>query len=584
MAGCARLADAQWLAARVFNGCMAVALAFTEADIRQAAGPRSFERGLGYLGEVEDLEIGSTEITATVYGNSKYRVAVDFSDDRLRGDCTCPHGREGFFCKHCVAVALSVLEIGDDLPRRVEAAQVERQTLESWLESLSREELLAELRGLLDQDPGLRRRFELRAASVNADAAAVRRAVRKLVMLPGRGYVEYSEAFDYAHDVREAAAAIDDLIGAGGAAEAIGIAREALGLLTEAYQSVDDSSGSIGGAAYELLAVHLRACEAAPPDPASLGDYLAGLLLDGEYGFAPELGDYLGLLDGPGIAAFRERVEEAYAEQPKGWQARNLMELLLKADGDVDALVAFYAADLDDWGRGHLRIARELDEAGRGGEALDWAERGLREAARPDDQLVEYLAGRYAAEGRDDDVLGLRRARFQAERTLANYRALGRAATGSGRWPAERGQALDLLREDARVARERTAGNPAYRASWAWGGGPVLVDALLDDGDLDAAWAAAQDGAPEAQLLRLADASVTVRPADALAVYRRAIGPLKSLTGNNVYQRMATLLLSARACHEVLGTTDEFRRYVAVLRMDQKRKRNLMKILDENGL
>ncbi len=47
---------------------------------------------------------------------------------------------------------------------------------------------------------------------------------------------------------------------------------------------------------------------------------------------------------------------------------------------------------------------------------------------------------------------------------------------------------------------------------------------------------------------------------------------------------MATLLLSARACHEALGTTDEFRRYVAVLRMDQKRERNLMKILDENGL
>jgi hypothetical protein len=33
-----------------------------------------------------------------------------------------------------------------------------------------------------------------------------------------------------------------------------------------------------------------------------------------------------------------------------------------------------------------------------------------------------------------------------------------------------------------------------------------------------------------------------------------------------------------------LGTTDEFRRYVALLRMDQKRKRNLMRILDENGL
>lgn len=85
-------------------------------------------------------------------------------------------------------------------------------------------------------------------------------------------------------------------------------------------------------------------------------------------------------------------------------------------------------------------------------------------------------------------------------------------------------------------------------------------------------------------MLRLADASATARPADALAVYRGAIRPLKRLTGDRVYRRMATLLLSARACHEALGTTDEFRRYVALLRMDQKRKRNLMRILDENGL
>jgi hypothetical protein len=181
-------------------------------------------------------------------------------------------------------------------------------------------------------------------------------------------------------------------------------------------------------------------------------------------------------------------------------------------------------------------------------------------------------------------VLTLRRARFQAERTLENYQALRRAATASGAWPAERGQALDLLREDAHVARAQASSNRASRASWAWGSGPVLIDALLDDGDLDAAWAAAEDGAPEAQLLRLADASVTARPADALAVYRRAIGPLRSLTGDRVYQRIATLLLSARACHEALGTTDEFRRYVALLRTDQKRKRNLMRILDENGL
>lgn len=46
----------------------------------------------------------------------------------------------------------------------------------------------------------------------------------------------------------------------------------------------------------------------------------------------------------------------------------------------------------------------------------------------------------------------------------------------------------------------------------------------------------------------------------------------------------AILLLVARACHGARGTAAEFRKYVAALRLDQKRKRNLMKILDQNGL
>ena len=36
---------------------------------------------------------------------------------------------------------------------------------------------------------------------------------------------------------------------------------------------------------------------------------------------------------------------------------------MLRAAGDVDGLVALHADELDGHGRGHLRIARELDQA-----------------------------------------------------------------------------------------------------------------------------------------------------------------------------------------------------------------------------
>jgi len=67
-------------------------------------------------------------------------------------------------------------------------------------------------------------------------------------------------------------------------------------------------------------------------------------------------------------------------------------------------------------------------------------------------------------------------------------------------------------------------------------------------------------------------------------VYLAAIEPLRSQTGDQTYQQVARLLLSARGCHERLGTTGEFKRYLAALRTDQKRKRKLMTILDKNGL
>ncbi len=550
-------------------------LPFTEADIELAAGARSFQRGLEYLDAVADLEISDTEVIARVYGSGDYGVCLIFGDQGLSGACTCPHGHEGFFCKHCVAVGLSVLELGEDLPRYVEAAHAQQQALDAWLASLSKEELLAELRGLLDEDRELRRRFELRAAAMSLGAPAIRRAVMDLIMAPSSEDTGYYDACCYAGEVDKTVTAIDDLIRAGGATDAIEIAREAIGLFTEACQFVDDVSGAAGDAAYELLGVHLRACQAAPPGPVSLGGYLAGLLLNDEYVFEPDLDDYAELLGDQGAAVVRERIVTAYAENPASWRARHLRESIARTEGDVDAVIAIYAAQLDDHGRNHLRIASELDGAGRGDEALRWAERGLREAAHPDQQLVDYLAGRYEAAGRQDDVLSLRRNRFLAGRTLTNYQGLRQAATASGVWPAERGQALALLTEDMR--------NPVLRASWAWSG-PVLVDALIDDRDLDAAWAAAKEAASEQQWLRLADASTDSHPADALAVYRTAIGSLKAHTGDDNYRRIASLLLSAQGCHQALGTDDAFTRYMAGLRMEQKRKRNLMKILDQNGL
>jgi SWIM zinc finger len=546
---------------------------FTEADLRELAGPRSFERGLGYVGQVADLDVTGEEITATVSGTDDYDVYLAPGDQGLQWDCSCPFGQEGFFCKHCVAVGLAVL--APDSRDQVSATRARRDGVDAWLESLSREDLAAELRGLLDGDHDLRRRFELRAAAASGDTLAIRRTTRELITPRRGGYLAYDEADAYSDSVYEVAAVIDSLAKAGAGEQAIQAAREAIGELGRAFERLDDSNGSVGGAARELLAAHLRACQAAPPEPESLAHYLARLVLEDPYGIRPDLSDYAGLLGATGLRRLRQRITAAGASTDQ-----SLMESLLRAEGNLDGLVALRAASLDDYGWGHLAIAQELDQADRGDEALEWAQRGLSEAKRPDGRLVEYLADRYAAAGRPDEVLTLRRDRFAADGTLTGYQRLRQAATAAGRWPAEREQALALLTAKARVP------PPGAGRGLDWTG-PVLVDALLDDGDADAAWSAAAeipDATSPAQWLRLADRVAAARPADALAVYRRLIEPLRAQTGDKIYERAARLLRSARACHQALGTTAEFDRYLALFRTDQKRKPNLMRLLDRHGL
>ncbi|MFF4346543.1 SWIM zinc finger domain-containing protein [Streptomyces sp. NPDC001530] len=559
---------------------MARTLGFGEDDLRALAGARSFERGLGYLDAVTGLEVGDGSITAVVHGTDVYEVELTLGGSTgISGWCDCPYGQEGNFCKHCVAVGLTVLRQAEAIPRQRAAARARAVGLAEWLEGLSREELVALVREQIAGDRELRRRLELRAAAAHSDLGTVRERVLALVdprPFARYGYVEYADAPGYARQVGEAADALRALTSGGQAARAVGLAEEAIRALGEAYGEIDDSDGVVGQAVAAVAEAHLEACGVAHPDPERLAEWLAGHLL-GDGNDATDLDplDYADALGPSGLARLRHLATEARRRSPRGWAERYLMERLVKAEGDVDALVALYAGDLAPSGATHLCIAEELDAAGRVDEALAWAERGLRDTASEahvDGRLVDYVCDRYGRAGRMAEAVAVHRDRFQVERSLAAYQQLRAAARAADCWEAERGAALAALREDAR--RERGG----------WYRGPVLIDALLDDGDLDAAWSEAAERADDRQWQQLADLSREARPADALAVYLRLVEPLKEPTGERVYERMARLLLDARACHRALGSEDEFTAYLAALRAELKRRRKLMTILDRHGL
>ena len=320
------------------------------------------------------------------------------------------------------------------------------------------------------------------------------------------------------------------------------MARYALSMVMDALEQADDSDGYIGGSAYELAAAHAQACAAASADPVELASWLAGFVLGqgslladfGVGGYGEALGD-------SGTAEYRRLITAAWQRNPSGIHERYLMQDLHRATGEVDALVAMYAANLGPGGYTHLVIAQELDRAGRADDALQWAERGVREATGTvNTQLVDYLVGRHEASGAYGKALAARQTAFGKDRTLSCYRALRDAAQKAGQWVVVREQALRQLERDAAAYRGRS------HAEFGWGGGPVWISALIDDGDIAAAWDAAAGIASARQWLTLADLVGVDRPGDALPVYLRAIEPLRSQTGDPVYAQVADLLAKIR--------------------------------------
>ncbi|MCX4516001.1 hypothetical protein OHA27_38535 [Streptomyces sp. NBC_01619] len=553
---------------------------FSEGELRALAGVRSFERGLGYLDAVSGVEVGDGAVTAVVYGTDVYEVELTLGEGTgVLGWCGCPYGQEGNFCKHCVAVGLTVLRHAQEIPRQRAAAKARASGLEAWLTALSRDELLALVREQVAGDRELHRRLELRAAASRCDLGTVRERVLALIdprPFARYGYVEYADAAGYARQVAEAADALRALTAAGQATQAAGLAEEAIGALGKVYGEIDDSDGMVGQAAHAVVDAHLHACRGARPDPQRLAAWLVDHVLgDGSDVTDLDPLDYADVLGPAGLARMRQLAEKARRRSPRGWAEQCLMERLVKAEGDVDALVALYAKDLLPSGATHLHIAEELDAAGREDEALAWAERGLRDCAQEahvDGRLVDYVCARYMRANRMTEVVSLRRDRLRAERSLAAYQQLRTAAGAAGCWGSEREAALTILREDARQGRSGRYG------------GSVLMDALLDDQDVDAAWREASGGAGDRQWQQLADLSREARPADALTVYLRLVEQLKEPTGDRVYEHMARLLLGARDCHRALDTLNDFTAYLAVLRADLKRRRKLMTILDRHGL
>ncbi len=151
--------------------------------------------------------------------------------------------------------------------------------------------------------------------------------------------------------------------------------------------------------------------------------------------------------------------------------------------------------------------------------------------------------------------------------SVGTYSLLRRAADGLGAWEIER--------DAARLAlRERDIGG--------------LVDALLDEGEVEEAWSAAH-GDPgwdpgSHQRLRLAEAIEAQRPEQVLSSYMLVADEMLLETGRRAYARAVPVLKHAHRAADAAGESEWFAGRIAELREQHRRRPTLIAMLDKAGL
>src|SRR5215212_3160149 len=299
-----------------------------------------------------------------------------------------------------------------------------------------------------------------------------------------------------------------------------GFATEVVELSEYALAKIKDIMDyAVDGTIYGILEdLHHEACKQAKPDPEVLAKRLFEWELGGDYGtFFDAVNTYADVLGERGLAEYRRLAEKEWADVPA-------------LGPDPENRPRYY---------------------------------GKRERLADIMQTLAYRSG---------DVEALVAVKSKDLSNSGAYLEIARICKQAG----DDEKALEWAEEGAWV--------------FAGGGHPDLRRFLADEyhdrgrhgeANVEEAWRQAKEGGCSDRLwLDLAARREEGHPEDALNIYQERIEPLVNQTDNKAYRKAYELLLKVHTlmCH--LGREAEFEEYVELLRLEYKRKRNFMKLLD----
>ena len=566
------------------------------STLNELAGKRSFDDGVSYYrnNAVAEIREEDERITASVRGTRKYQVTLDLDEnDMLCGNCSCPYGEDGNFCKHCVAVGIAFLN--REASKSVPVNKMKTQTLGDYVESMSKEGLVALVKEMAETDSNLKRRLEMKMSSSSQqgpDVMAYRKMIKK--ELEVRDYFEADETVEFSNRVDKIILSLQDLFESGHVEAARELVAYSIEKLDGVFEFLDDEGGYVESSLSELYKLQLEVAIASKNDPTELAEYLfERALKSGEEGTV-DWQTQLPKLDEASKTQFQELVEAKWKtfeplipkQQSGSWDSeRHIFTSILVAfaqlKGDISAEIEIKKRDLHA-AKNFLEIAKLYQNQNDETSALKWAEKG-RDAFNEDPFSVchGFLAERYIELGRFEEVYRIFWDRFLQTPMLPQYVALHEASNPRGEWNAWREKCWKTLRE--RVAASRSEPDKRHSYYREFSDHSEIVEILLWENRDGEAWEEAnRGGCTRAFWLRLAGTRELDNPEDAIRIYQEEIKLQVEATKNEAYETAMRYILIVRGIMNRTQRTDQFKRYFESLRAEFKRKRNFMALLERS--
>lgn len=226
----------------------------TPSFIMKLAGQKYYERGESYYkqGLVGSVDVYGDLIGATVYGTETYEIQFRLEGGEFEHECSCPLGESGEFCKHCVAVALTVIDRLESEKGKPKKANISREQTELTLEDVKTyllakdKDFLVEL--LMNQvmlDQALRAKLFLNAAHHQLPPEerlkSLYQWIDQAVRLGPKQFLYYDQVPFYSQKVEAIVPHLEDLLSQGYAEEVALLAEYAQAAIAQALDRIESA-------------------------------------------------------------------------------------------------------------------------------------------------------------------------------------------------------------------------------------------------------------------------------------------------------------------------------------------------------